>query len=1258
MAVLSLKGELELRLAAADARLLLLFRPAFDDSLAAVVAASTKDRVMKAVDRGYSEMHQCRTNIMAIGEEQVELIDALDFAVQLLRGNPRWTSALLPPGNAETLYVSESMKALISCDLVGAPFVKSCTHQACARVRELLRIDRTAHGGDEAAACAAWRLAADLFTIGARAAGGAGADDEPVPASLLEDACARPLDVGRTQMAYQWQAICERQVALVNEAMQSTEPLWHERCVVTLETWLEALPEAGTACEAQVAASVPAHPLPSTALNELMVALASPVPDAHVIHAVQSGSRMYNLQVRSSDTDYHLVYMQPSSRMLSLREASSHRKLHFSRSVGAPYGAAKEGVLEYTAVELSHFVRTLSKGNPSAVELLFVSEQSLASAWPWDELVAMRQHFMTEVSFTQYVGFIKTHLHRAAAFLPASAPGRADDGAKPGAHGDSSGEASDVGGGEASLSVDEEKALSKALYHTFHKLFEARRMLQGEPLHVALRGEELAFVRSIRSERLVGDRSPTALLARARALLAQLQQDHVSRAEPLPPTVDQAMLKEWLCSVRIRDLERSRPMANDAHDAASCASSSAASYPLPSPPPPSRASSHMEAPSTRMASMHMAEALSIGPTEETEAVSADDRERVSALLGKLEADHAVQVLWATERSSRTFGTHHSRSDFDVIAVFAPPLEELLSLRPPRKSLTVTTESDSHAPITITAYEARHACSMLAANNPTMYECVQSQHVHWARGSWLADARAMVDAQLDAPSLQRAYRRLARSDFNKYVLQRGTAAAERRVKGKKTLHAVREWLTAEWLERHALDEAPSACLEADRASTSTGSVAEGRSTRAWPPLQLNLLVAAEWVSDAARGAVVGMLTPEARDSLVTPREPNGALEQWLKGELRRDGGAGTWASKSADEGGEGSQKASLMAWDAFCTRMLKACAVVCAPVARGQHVAPHAAPTIDEIGLRYAAPPAKPWRGDKYFGGDKTSSGLGYTSLYETLLQPFRHAPNVHLVEIGVWYGKSLAMWCDFFDDGSAHGSCTVHGIDCDLRRSKEHCVELEAKGAFRRNQYITYQYDTRTEAFTAFVGTQLPAPTIVVDDGCHTAESQWAMFKLLFPRLQGGGIYIIEDVEQPAAFFALRATCCFGAVLGAVSNVSYLSSEQVQSAAARAESEADALVCSAQERAVHGREAVACQLEKLDGKGAREVVEKLEGVLEAKDRELALLSLDLDARRRAARREAHKAFDAEMVVAGNLASAVASIEVRKKHVVVKKHATV
>lgn len=93
-------------------------------------------------------------------------------------------------------------------------------------------------------------------------------------------------------------------------------------------------------------------------------------------------------------------------------------------------------------------------------------------------------------------------------------------------------------------------------------------------------------------------------------------------------------------------------------------------------------------------------------------------------------------------------------------------------------------------------------------------------------------------------------------------------------------------------------------------------------------------------------------------------------------------------------------------------------------------------SLDDIGLKYAYAFGK---GKLYTGGDKTSLGHGFTTHYDSLLHHLRLQP-VQLLELGVCHGKSLAMWSEYFAQG------TIHGVDIDLKHFHANESELKKRG--------------------------------------------------------------------------------------------------------------------------------------------------------------------------------------------------------------------
>lgn len=122
--------------------------------------------------------------------------------------------------------------------------------------------------------------------------------------------------------------------------------------------------------------------------------------------------------------------------------------------------------------------------------------------------------------------------------------------------------------------------------------------------------------------------------------------------------------------------------------------------------------------------------------------------------------------------------------------------------------------------------------------------------------------------------------------------------------------------------------------------------------------------------------------------------------------------------------------------------------------------------------------------------------IRYLDVYDRYFAPYRNSP-VKMLEIGVYKGGSLELWREYFG-----AKATIFGIDIDPECAN--CVTPPTRVR------IGSQGDP---AFLRSVVDELGQPNIVVDDGSHIGRLQQASFNALFPLLQDGGLYIIEDLH-------------------------------------------------------------------------------------------------------------------------------------------------
>jgi hypothetical protein len=160
-------------------------------------------------------------------------------------------------------------------------------------------------------------------------------------------------------------------------------------------------------------------------------------------------------------------------------------------------------------------------------------------------------------------------------------------------------------------------------------------------------------------------------------------------------------------------------------------------------------------------------------------------------------------------------------------------------------------------------------------------------------------------------------------------------------------------------------------------------------------------------------------------------------------------------------------------------------------------------------------PLDEWRKNRWNeGGDKMSADRhGYADDYARLLGRWT-APT--LVEVGVFQGASLAIWCDLFPDGR------VIGLDLDLQRYRQHLPVLRAAGAFTSSEPVVVGMWDAYCPDVPSLRAALAGRTIdvLIDDGPHTDVAVKSVLAAVRPFLSDTFTYIVEDMPNGADLIA------------------------------------------------------------------------------------------------------------------------------------------
>lgn len=131
----------------------------------------------------------------------------------------------------------------------------------------------------------------------------------------------------------------------------------------------------------------------------------------------------------------------------------------------------------------------------------------------------------------------------------------------------------------------------------------------------------------------------------------------------------------------------------------------------------------------------------------------------------------------------------------------------------------------------------------------------------------------------------------------------------------------------------------------------------------------------------------------------------------------------------------------------------------------------------------------------------TSKWSHYFSIYDTWFRRFINQ-NPKVLEIGVDNGGSMQMWKQYFSNPSLFG--------IDNRPKFEFDNPVEYLG-FDANLIVGDQGDSE---FWDYFVSNTPKLDVVIDDGSHFQNHQLLTMEKLWPHMNEGGIYMVEDTHS------------------------------------------------------------------------------------------------------------------------------------------------
>lgn len=135
-----------------------------------------------------------------------------------------------------------------------------------------------------------------------------------------------------------------------------------------------------------------------------------------------------------------------------------------------------------------------------------------------------------------------------------------------------------------------------------------------------------------------------------------------------------------------------------------------------------------------------------------------------------------------------------------------------------------------------------------------------------------------------------------------------------------------------------------------------------------------------------------------------------------------------------------------------------------------------------------------------------NTGHSYGPVYDELCAPIRRSAKA-VLEIGVYNGDSLRMWRDYFPNAEVHG------------------LDIMPQRMFTEERITTHLGSQDDPKVLRKVGRRGPFD-LIVDDGSHRSEHQFTSLLYLWQFLRTGGVYVIEDIQEPGPLLQLLPGWC------------------------------------------------------------------------------------------------------------------------------------
>ena len=158
-------------------------------------------------------------------------------------------------------------------------------------------------------------------------------------------------------------------------------------------------------------------------------------------------------------------------------------------------------------------------------------------------------------------------------------------------------------------------------------------------------------------------------------------------------------------------------------------------------------------------------------------------------LKQIEIDHDVQILWAIESGSRSWGFESPDSDYDVRFIYVNRPDWYLSIDEKRDVIELPVDEV----LDMSGWDLKKTLQLFKKSNPVLMEWLKSPFVYMRSGTFRDKLLEIANESFSRKACSYHYLRMAENNYRRYVQPRDP------VNLKKYFYVLRPLLNIFWLK---------------------------------------------------------------------------------------------------------------------------------------------------------------------------------------------------------------------------------------------------------------------------------------------------------------------------------------------------------------------------------------------------------------------------------------------------------------------------